>query len=393
VSVQLVPVEGIAEVASGDDLAGIVGDALAPHGPVDGDVIVVTQKIVSKAEGRVVPDEGEGRATWIERETRRIVARRGDLVVTETRHGFVCANAGVDASNVAAGWLSLLPEDPDASAERLRAALTARFGVRLAIVVTDTFGRPWREGLVNVAIGCAGIPAVVDLRGSRDHHGRTLEATIVAIADEIAAASGLVIAKASRVPVALVRGFEPPQGVAPSPAASLVRRPEDDLFREAPLWLLASARPDAPEPVEVPRVALEEAFAAAGVAVRDASLVFVVATSEAARGRVLAAIDDDRAARARVLVVPIVGAPPDDAALLAAGGAIERFGLAIHAQALAWSWSPAPAGRDPLRAAVGAEDGWTPLGVIAVGGTRTGAAAPRPPLDLSALVRFEERSP
>jgi coenzyme F420-0:L-glutamate ligase/coenzyme F420-1:gamma-L-glutamate ligase len=231
VTVEIVPVPGVPEVASGDDLAELIAAALARSGIAlaDADVVVVTQKVVSKAEGRLVPEQPDGKAAWVARESRRVVARRGDLVIAETRHGFVCANAGVDASNVPRGYLSLLPEDPDASAERLRTALEQAAGLRLAVVVTDTFGRPWRRGLVNVAIGCSGLPSLVDLRGEADANGRPLEVTVVALADEIAAASGLVMGKAEGVPVAVVRGLSPHGD--PAPAAALVRPPEEDLFR------------------------------------------------------------------------------------------------------------------------------------------------------------------
>ena len=215
-----------------DDLAAMLAEPLRSMGARDGDVVAVTQKIVSKAEGRVVPDGGEGRSVWVTRETRRVVARRGDLIIAETHHGFVCANAGVDASNVEEGFVSLLPVDPDASAEALRASLAQRLGLsRLGVVITDTFGRPWRNGLVNVAIGCAGLPAIIDLRGNADHHGRALEVTVVALADEVAAASGLVMGKSARVPVALVRGVDLTAG-APGRAVDLIRAPDEDLFRE-----------------------------------------------------------------------------------------------------------------------------------------------------------------
>src|SRR5438093_8181215 len=205
VGVEISPVEGLPEVRPGDDVAALLAPKLAQLGARGGDVVAVTQKIVSKAEGRVVP-EGEGRTAWAERESRRIVARRGDLVIAETRHGFVCANAGVDASNIAPGFLTLLPEDPDGSAESIRKGMEQSLGVSVGVVVTDTFGRTWRRGVVNVAIGCAGLPALLDLRGTRDHEGKDLEATIVALADEVAAASGLVMGKASHVPAAIVRG-------------------------------------------------------------------------------------------------------------------------------------------------------------------------------------------
>jgi coenzyme F420-0:L-glutamate ligase / coenzyme F420-1:gamma-L-glutamate ligase len=233
--IEIWPVEGLPEIRDGDDLSAMLAEPLRAMGAMDGDVVAVTQKIVSKAEGRVVPDEGEGRSVWVTRETRRVVAQRGDLIIAETHHGFVCANAGVDASNVEEGFVSLLPVDPDASAEAVRASLAEALGlVNLGVVITDTFGRPWRNGLVNVAIGCAGLPALIDLRGSADHHGRELEVTVVALADEVAAASGLVMGKSARVPVALVRGVDVASEM-PGRAADLIRSPDEDLFREGEL--------------------------------------------------------------------------------------------------------------------------------------------------------------
>jgi coenzyme F420-0:L-glutamate ligase/coenzyme F420-1:gamma-L-glutamate ligase len=232
VTIEIWPVEGLPEIREGDDLAAMLADPLQAMGASEGDVVAITQKVVSKAEGRVVPDEGGGRSAWVTRETRRVVARRGDLIIAETHHGFVCANAGVDASNVEEGFVSLLPVDPDASADTIRASLADRLGLsRLGVVITDTFGRPWRNGLVNVAIGCAGLPALIDLRGSADHHGRELEVTVVALADEVAAASGLVMGKSARVPAALVRGVDL-ASEAPGRAADLIRSPDEDLFRE-----------------------------------------------------------------------------------------------------------------------------------------------------------------
>jgi coenzyme F420-0:L-glutamate ligase/coenzyme F420-1:gamma-L-glutamate ligase len=230
--IEIWPVEGLPEIVHDDDLAAMLAEPLRSMGARDRDVVAVTQKIVSKAEGRVVPDGGDGRSVWVTRETRRVVARRGDLIIAETHHGFVCANAGVDASNVQEGFVSLLPIDPDASAEALRASLAQRLGLsHLGVVITDTFGRPWRNGLVNVAIGCAGLPAIIDLRGNADHHGRALEVTVVALADEVAAASGLVMGKSARVPVALIRGVDLTAS-APGRAVDLIRAPDEDLFRE-----------------------------------------------------------------------------------------------------------------------------------------------------------------
>jgi coenzyme F420-0:L-glutamate ligase/coenzyme F420-1:gamma-L-glutamate ligase len=230
VTVRIEPVLGLPEVVAGEDLVALLAGPLHAMGAAEGDVLVVTQKIVSKAEGRVVPVEGGDARAWIARETIRVVARRGDLLIAETRHGFVCANAGIDASNVDEGTVSLLPEDPDASAERLRSGLAERLGASCGVVVSDTFGRPWRIGVVNVAIGCAGLPAAVDLRGEPDDRGRILETTIVAFADEIAAAGGLVMGKTARVPAALVRGLTI-DARPPGRARDLVRPPAEDLFR------------------------------------------------------------------------------------------------------------------------------------------------------------------
>jgi coenzyme F420-0:L-glutamate ligase / coenzyme F420-1:gamma-L-glutamate ligase len=226
------PVEGIPEVRPGDDLAGLI--ARAATDLRDGDVVVVTQKVVSKAEGaleRVDPDDPRGHRTIVERESVRVVRRRGDLVISETRHGFVCANAGVDLSNVDDGWVALLPEDSDRSARRLRDGLRARAGVEVAVIVSDTFGRPWRRGLVDVAIGCAGIAPVVDLRGTEDSRGRELQVTEVAVVDELAAAAELVMGKATGVAAAVVRGVDPAWLGRGDVRTGLVRPPHEDLFR------------------------------------------------------------------------------------------------------------------------------------------------------------------
>jgi coenzyme F420-0:L-glutamate ligase/coenzyme F420-1:gamma-L-glutamate ligase len=224
-------VRGLEEVAAGDDLASLI----AEHAPlVEGDVVVVTQKVVSKAEGRTVridPADSGARRALAESEAVRVLRRRGDLVVTETRHGFVCANSGVDLSNVAEGWAVLLPEDPDRSARRLRDGLRARTGLEVAVIISDTFGRAWRRGVTDVAIGCAGIQAVVDLRGTRDALGRELVATEICVVDEIAAAADLVMGKARGVPVALVRGVDEALLGRGAVAEEVVRPYGEDLFR------------------------------------------------------------------------------------------------------------------------------------------------------------------
>jgi coenzyme F420-0:L-glutamate ligase/coenzyme F420-1:gamma-L-glutamate ligase len=237
--IRLLPLCGIGEVVPGTDLAGLVVAAVRPANPdgpelVDGDVVVVTQKIVSKAEGRLVPiDHADPAAklALVTRESTRIVRRRGDLVISETRHGFVCANAGVDLSNVADGTAALLPEDSDRSARRIRAGLRADLGVDVGVIVSDTFGRPWRRGVTDVAIGCAGVAAVVDLKGTPDAGGRELIATEICVADEIASAAELVMGKDRGIPVAIVRGVPAAWLRAASVRAEIIRPPEEDLFR------------------------------------------------------------------------------------------------------------------------------------------------------------------
>lgn len=227
----VMPVTGMAEIQPGDDLARLI----AAHGHVtDGDVVVVTQKIVSKAEGRLVavdPDDPADRVRLVEQEAVRILRRRGDLLITETRHGFVCANSGVDFSNVESGWAALLPEDADRSARRIRDGLRAHTGTEVGVIVSDTFGRTWRQGVTDIAIGCAGVAGVVDLRGTKDALGRELQATEVCVADEIASAAELVMGKASGIPVAVVRGVNPQWLRRGSVADEIVRSPAEDLFR------------------------------------------------------------------------------------------------------------------------------------------------------------------
>jgi len=223
--------QGLPEVQAGDDLASMIAAAaeLAP-----GDVVVVTQKIVSKAEGRVVavdPEDADARRLLAESEAVRVLRRRGDLVVTETRHGFICANSGVDFSNMADGSAALLPVDPDRSARRIRDGLRSRTGCEVGVIVSDTFGRTWRRGVTDVAIGSAGVVPVVDLRGTTDALGRTLVATEICVVDEIAAAAELVMGKAASVPAAVVRGLDPSLLGGGSVREHVVRPYGEDLFR------------------------------------------------------------------------------------------------------------------------------------------------------------------
>lgn len=230
--IQLIPVTGIGEIRPGDVLADVIVSTGVEL--LDGDVLVVTQKVVSKAEGRleaIDPDDPLSHKALVERESVRILRRRGDLIISETVHGFVCANAGIDLSNVERGWAALLPVDADRSARRIRDGLRARAGVEVGVIVSDTFGRTWRRGVTDVAIGCAGVAAVVDLRGTTDALGRELQVTEVAVADEIAAAAELVMGKSTGVPIAIVRGVDASWRREGSVRDEIVRRPDEDLFR------------------------------------------------------------------------------------------------------------------------------------------------------------------
>ncbi|MEY2626285.1 MAG: coenzyme F420-0:L-glutamate ligase [Actinomycetota bacterium] len=229
-------VEGIGEIVPGMQLGDVIVDACSaePNGPLlDNDVLVVTQKIVSKAEGRLVeidPDDPLSHKALVEDEAVRIVRRRGDLIITETKHGFVCANSGIDLSNVQRGQAALLPIDSDRSARRIRDIVKAKLGVSVGVIISDTFGRPWRKGLTDVAIGVAGIAGVLDLRGTPDALGRTMQVTEVAIADELASAAELVMGKSNGVPVGVVRGADP-SWFRESSMDEIVRPPAEDLFR------------------------------------------------------------------------------------------------------------------------------------------------------------------
>ena len=229
---ELFGVEGVPVVKPGDDLAGLLVAACPDLR--DGDVLVVASKVVAKAEGQleaVDPDDPLSHKPLVEREAVRVLRRRGDLLITETKHGFVCANSGIDRSNVEDGTVVLLPDDPDRSARRLRDAIRARAGVEVAVIVSDTFGRTWRRGLTDVALGCAGIGAVLDLRGSTDTYGHELQVTVVAVVDEIAGAAELVMGKATGICAAVVRGVDPAWLRRGSVREEIVRAPHEDLFR------------------------------------------------------------------------------------------------------------------------------------------------------------------
>jgi coenzyme F420-0:L-glutamate ligase/coenzyme F420-1:gamma-L-glutamate ligase len=428
VTLDVTPVPGIPEIEPGDDLGAILATALAPLDVVEGDVVVVTQKVVSKAEGRLALEDT--RAAAIEEETVRVVATRDDMVIAETRHGFVCANAGVDASNVAAGMLTLLPKDPDGSAASLRETLAERLGRdRLGLIVTDTFGRPWREGLVDVAIGVAGMPAMLDLRGTTDRAGRALEATVVALADQVATAAGLVMAKADGVPAALVRGIA--WDAEAGTAADLVRPAVQDLFRESPMQALHARRTIRSFGAgEVPRDAVADAVAAACTApaphhtrpwrfvaldAAPAKRALLAAIAQAWRADLLADGTPEEAIARRIarsdavlgaaptLIVPFVrfaGAHPYADAeradaeremfLLSGGAAIQNLLLALHARQIASCWiSSTLFCQEETRAVLGLDDEWHALGTVACGPMPEGGASrPRPPLDIDALLRW-----
>ena len=235
-SVQVFGIRGIGEVVEGTEISDLILAALATDenqreigGLRDNDIVVITHKIVSKAEGAILPSSDlASRKAIVEEEAESIIRRRGDLIVARTHHGFICANAGVDNSNVTPGFVVLLPRDPDKSAHRARTRLERATSQRLGVIITDTFGRPWRRGLTDVAIGMSGLPSLVDYRGTTDTHGTSLEVTEIAIGDEIAAAADLVMGKAEGIPAAVVRGL----ALRGSGRVSDIIRPaSEDLFR------------------------------------------------------------------------------------------------------------------------------------------------------------------
>jgi coenzyme F420-0:L-glutamate ligase/coenzyme F420-1:gamma-L-glutamate ligase len=252
--IRIIGIPGIPEIQPGDDLATLIGEAISASGNVlvEGDIVVVTHKIVSKAEGQIVdlrfvePSALAAQigARWGKdprkmevalRESRRIVRMHEGLIIAETEHGFICANAGVDASNASTDGVVLLPKDPDGSAARIREALGFRFGLAPeaypGVIVSDSFGRPWRHGIVNVAIGVSGLAPLIDYRGQFDSAGYELSASILAVADELAAAAELVMHKLSARPVAIVRGYEAPLAGPHGTGKDLVMGAERDLFR------------------------------------------------------------------------------------------------------------------------------------------------------------------
>ncbi len=416
-AVTVTGVHGLPEIPAGADLAALIA-AAAPD-LADGDVVVVTSKIVSKAEGRVISADRE---SAIEAETVRVVARRGPTTIAQTRHGLVLAAAGVDRSNTAPGTVVLLPEDPDASARRLRKGLADLTGARIGVLITDTMGRPWRNGQTDTAIGAAGVLPLRDHRGDVDAFGNVLDVTVAAVADEIAAAAELVKGKADQVPVAIVRGLTGLVTADDGPgAAALVRPADQDMFRLGAadvLFARRTVREFTDEPVDVE--AVRRAIAAAVTAPaphHSQPWRFAVVTSAAAKTRLLDAMleawitdlrgdgfTDEQIARrtsrgeplrrAPLLIVPCLVADaahtyPDQRRnasertmfAVAMGAGVQNLLVALAVEGLGSCWISSTLFCGPVAsAALGLPEGWEPMGAVGVGHAAA-PAAPRPPRD------------
>jgi coenzyme F420-0:L-glutamate ligase/coenzyme F420-1:gamma-L-glutamate ligase len=373
-AIEIRRITGLPELRPGDDLAGLLA-AAAPW-LRSGDIIVLTSKAVSKVEGRLlaVPPDPVGRElarqAAIDAETVRVVARRGRTRIVQTRHGIVLASAGVDASNVRRDELALLPLDPDASANRLRAELRGRLGIDIAVIISDTVGRPWRAGLTDIAIGVAGMSALADLRGAADSHGNLLEVTEVATADEVAAAADLTKGKLSGVPAAVVRGVstvDDRRGSRP-----LVRAAGDDMFRLGTAEATAAGR----EALAAQLAGRVVGFGADRVpderivqALPTADGVRFMLVPEASADAVGAALPTPVPPGAATLVLVCVPAAAGPAGWYTAGATVERFRVALAADSLAGAVLGVPADPEPLRAALNLPPAWTQVTALAVGAT------------------------
>ncbi|MBP2706043.1 coenzyme F420-0:L-glutamate ligase [Microbispora sp. RL4-1S] len=411
-------VPGLPEVRPGDDIAGLVAEAVPEL--ADGDILVVTSKIVSKAEGRV--RQGDSRTKAIEEETARVVARRGETVIAQTRHGFVMAAAGVDASNTAPGTVLLLPEDPDASARRIRRGIGERLGVRVGVVVSDTFGRPWRHGLTDVALGAAGVRPLDDFRGRSDGYGNPLNATVTALADEIAAAGELVKGKLSGVPVALVRGLSGLVTDEDGPGArSLVRPADEDMFRYGSadvVFARRTIREFSGDPVDPAAVRRAVAAAIAAPAPHHTTpWRFVLLESPESRLALVDAMRDawiadlrsdgfseesiarrirrgDVLRNAPYLAVPCLvmdgshtyrdarrNASEREMFVVATGAGVQNFLVQLAVEGLGSAWvSSTMFCRDVVRKVLELPESWDPMGAVAIGHA-AGAPRSRPPRD------------
>ena len=361
-TLEILAVQGIPEVVDGDDLAALI----VTHAPglLDGDVLVVTSKVVSKAEGQIVDIDRE---LAIDAETVRVVARRGETRIGGPRHGFGMAAAGVDASNVTKGEVVVLPVDADASARRIRHGVRSLTGVNVGVVISDTFGRPWRVGVTDAAVGFAGLQAFEDLRGSVDPYGNELRVTLTCTVDELASAADLVKGKVNGVPVAIVRGLSivlPAESPDTQGISQVVRPIDDDLFSLGTRDVLR-ARVDAVgftgEPVDADRVT--RALQTESLAARPPGWHGLRFTVLPARdfASLPAFADAEVLATAATVIVPHLGVEATAGDLLAAGAAIENVlvALAIEQLGSCWIWPPSPSGPPGLPE--------YPLGLIAVG--------------------------
>jgi len=362
--IQILPVTGIGDVRPGDDLAALIA-AAAPW-LADGDVLVVTSKIISKAEGRLVPVPVDGpereaaRAAAVARETARTVARRGSVRIVQTHHGFVLAGAGIDASNVDRAHLVLLPENPDASARALRVALRERFGRDVAVLVSDTMGRPWRTGLTDVALGAAGLDPVRDYRGEHDAYGNELSITQMAVIDELCAAAELVKNKSDQVPVAVVRGLAV-TGTPDGPgAAALVRDAAHDLFATGTAEARAEGQRAAAVLSDVDIAGAPVGGAAVSRALDVVASPFLTLLPAGVRDKLRDEFPDLPGGE---LVLAAAGPAPR--AAFRAGADLHRLRAALAAEGLVTAWREADAGR--LRPHVPLAADALPLGLLSIG--------------------------